>query len=97
MRTESLVAIKSSRANRIDMAAYLPCAIRPALPGPTRGASRKVATRLAAARHKNKSRVICHPTGVELRHLRLLRCRCAVTGLSAGGSLKPFRGPLAAK
>jgi len=40
MRAESLIAIKSSPANGIDVAASLPWAIRPALPGPrTRGES----------------------------------------------------------
>jgi hypothetical protein len=40
MRAESFIAIKSSAANGIDVAACLPWSIRPALPGPrTRGES----------------------------------------------------------
>jgi hypothetical protein len=102
MRAESLIAIKSSPANGIDVAACLPWAIRPALPGPLtpgeskgfdpagRGASRHI------VKIRAESSVIQPVRNYAICVVSLPLCSHRAFGRRIA-LLKPFRGPLSAK
>ena len=101
MRAESLIAIKSSPANGIDVAACLPWAIRPALPGPrTRGESKSFdPAGRGASQHIVKTRAasaVIQPLwnyAICVASLPLCSQRAFGRRIAL---LKPFRGPLAA-